>query len=128
MAETGRTLDAKIEIAEVDGWEVTERKQNIAVMKKETWGSFKLHLLVVVLTGWWTFGVGNLLYALYRRRFKPKKLVLEGYSTQEELNGAQKQANEAQKRATEQAREQRLANKEAAKNTREAVRTVRKFF
>lgn len=54
------------------------------------YGTKKGHILIAALTGWWTLGIGNLLYALYRRsKWKNKLesqdknssgLVIEDYS------------------------------------------------
>ena len=39
----------------------SQGKDNIRVVKK---AKKEQHLLVAVLTAWWTFGIGNLIYAL----------------------------------------------------------------
>ena len=33
-------------------------------MRKGTWGSTGTHVLIGLLTIWWTLGIGNLVYAL----------------------------------------------------------------
>jgi hypothetical protein len=36
------------------------------------YGGIKIHLVLALLTGWWTFGIGNLLYAAWSwRRYEP---------------------------------------------------------
>ena len=35
------------------------------VLKKNNYGSFKIHLLLFVFTFWWLFGLSNLIYLLY---------------------------------------------------------------
>ncbi|NHN50014.1 hypothetical protein G9464_20815 [Halostella sp. JP-L12] len=104
-----KTLKAKIETAELDGWKVAEKKEHTAVVKKRSLGSLKWHFVFLVFT----LGIGNILYALYRL-IRPKKMVLHG-APQEEMK------KEAMKAKREQ-------QKEAAKNTRETMRTLRKFF
>lgn len=34
-------------------------------LKKRTWGDAGTHLFLVLITGWWTFGLFNALYAIY---------------------------------------------------------------
>ena len=35
-------------------------------MKKKDWGDPGVHLIIAVLTIWWTFGLANVLYAIYK--------------------------------------------------------------
>ncbi|WP_229380089.1 hypothetical protein [Haloterrigena salifodinae] len=35
-------------------------------MKKKSWGSGGMHVVVAVLTLWWTLGIGNAAYAIYK--------------------------------------------------------------
>ena len=46
------------------GYEVIERGERSTMLRKKTWGSSSGHVLWICLTGWWTFGLGNLVYAL----------------------------------------------------------------
>ena len=42
---------------------------SIGQEKEPSWpGSFKMHLLVALFTGWWTFGLGNILFEIYNYR------------------------------------------------------------
>jgi hypothetical protein len=46
------------------GYKVESTGEATTVVKKSTWGSVAGHLGVALLTVWWTFGLGNLAYAL----------------------------------------------------------------
>lgn len=46
------------------GYKVESEGQDTVLVKKSTWGSTAGHLGVALLTIWWTFGLGNLAYAL----------------------------------------------------------------
>lgn len=48
------------------GYNVEEEGQNSKMVKKHTWGSGTGHLVVAALTIWWTLGVGNVAYAIYK--------------------------------------------------------------
>lgn len=46
------------------GYKVESEGENTTVVKKSTWGSAAGHIGVALFTIWWTFGLGNLAYAL----------------------------------------------------------------
>jgi hypothetical protein len=46
------------------GYKVQSQGQNTVIVKQSSWGSLPGHLLVALFTVWWTFGLGNLVYAL----------------------------------------------------------------
>lgn len=101
-------LEAKIEEAELEGWEVAEVKEHVAIMKKRSFGSLKVHIPLLL-----TLGVGNLIYALYRF-VRPKKIKLVGKPQEAKMREKQK--------------EKQKQKEELAKTSRETMRTFRKFF
>lgn len=46
------------------GYKITSEGEATTVVKKETWGTMAMHIVVAIVTLWWTLGIGNLLYAL----------------------------------------------------------------
>jgi hypothetical protein len=59
-------LSQEIEDKVVMGWQLKSQNENLAIMKKAGgWGSIGGHIIVALLTAWWTFFIGNVLYALY---------------------------------------------------------------
>jgi hypothetical protein len=46
------------------GYEVINQGEASALLRKKTWGSAGGHVLWALLTVWFTFGFGNLAYAL----------------------------------------------------------------
>jgi hypothetical protein len=64
--ERGGTSEAKLEEAAYDGWRVVERREHTTLLEKRSFGSLKMHAVVFALTVWWTAGIGNAVYALYR--------------------------------------------------------------
>ena len=46
------------------GYTVQSEGENTLIVKRSSWGSLSGHLLVAILTIRWTFGLGNLIYAL----------------------------------------------------------------
>ena len=69
-------LQQKIDDAKVEGWKLDQEQGNRAVMKKPNYGSFGGHVLVAILTIWWTLGIGNALYAGYKYWSDSDKKVL----------------------------------------------------
>ncbi len=47
------------------GYEVRSEGEETILLRKSTWGGSGTHVLIFLLTAWWTAGVGNLVYALY---------------------------------------------------------------
>ncbi len=60
-----RDFQARIDAAREDGWRVVEDGTDRVVLKRSSYGSRLGHLLVGAATVWWSFGIGNLAYALY---------------------------------------------------------------
>lgn len=56
----------RIEDEEVEGWKVKNDGDERVVMIKPNYGSLGGHVLVALLTIWWTFGLGNVIYAAYK--------------------------------------------------------------
>lgn len=46
------------------GYEVLREGEGSLLMRKSTWGSTGNHVIIALLTVWWTIGIGNLIYAL----------------------------------------------------------------
>jgi hypothetical protein len=46
------------------GYEIISQGELSSLARKKTWGSAAGHVLWCLLTGWFTFGFGNLVYAL----------------------------------------------------------------
>ena len=64
-----RQLDARIDELTVGGYEVHEHDGDAVTLVRMDWGSGWRHVLVALLTAWWTFFLGNVVYALYRGLF-----------------------------------------------------------
>lgn len=59
-------LQQKVEDARVEGWEVNQEQGDRVVMVKRKYGTLGGHVLVALLTIWWTLGLGNVIYAAYK--------------------------------------------------------------
>ncbi|MFB5661283.1 hypothetical protein [Alteribacillus sp. HJP-4] len=58
------------------GYEVLSRGEaSIRIRKHGGWGSLGGHALWFLLTVWWTFGIGNIVYALIKRYTGEKVLI-----------------------------------------------------
>src|SRR4051794_23611325 len=58
--EAERTRDDMI----TTGYKVKAEGENSVLMSNAGWGSVGGHIVVALLTVWWTLGLGNLVYAL----------------------------------------------------------------
>ena len=64
-------LREEIEEAEAEGWTVAKERDDWALLKRPHWGRKRWHLVFLL-----TLGLGNVLYAPYKRFIRPdKKLV-----------------------------------------------------
>lgn len=58
------------------GYEVISRGETTVRMRQHGgWGSLGGHLIIALVSVWWSFGIGNLIYALYKRYSGEKVLV-----------------------------------------------------
>lgn len=74
-------LDEQISRALEAGWELEHKSGDRAVVVRRSFGSGILHLLIALLTLWWTSGAGNALYAAYAYFVTPDRAVLRGDGT-----------------------------------------------
>lgn len=71
----------RIEDEKVEGWKVKTDGDEKVVMMKPNYGSLGGHLLIALLTVWWTLGVGNAAYAAYKYfKGSPQKVVRDEQS------------------------------------------------
>jgi hypothetical protein len=59
----------EIKMYQANDFEVEEETSEYVLMKKHT-GTLGGHLLVFLLTVWWTLGIGNLVYYLLSNKTK----------------------------------------------------------
>lgn len=60
-----------------EGWRVARDGETRVVLRKPDYGSAWLRALIALITMWFTFGLGNLLYAVYAYPNSPTKLLTE---------------------------------------------------
>lgn len=61
-----QTFQRRIEDEQTEGWKISEDGDEKVVLFKAGYGSLGGHVLVAALTIWWTFGIGNAVYAAYK--------------------------------------------------------------
>jgi len=61
-----KEMESRVEDFLTRGYKVKDRGETSTRLKKKNWGSGGGHIAVAALTIWWTFGVGNVAYALYK--------------------------------------------------------------
>ncbi|WP_440949891.1 hypothetical protein [Methanosphaerula subterraneus] len=67
-----------IEDYETAGWTLESSNDRMAIMRQEGgWGSLMGHVVVAIFTIWWTVGIGNLIYALYRHYSGRKEIHIK---------------------------------------------------
>lgn len=66
--EGQKEMEQVIEDFLTRGYKIKNEGQNSTMVKKNTWGSGTGHIVVAALTVWWTIGIGNVVYAIYKNR------------------------------------------------------------
>lgn len=61
-----RDMERVIDDFITQGYKIKNQGERTTLMKKKTWGSGGMHLIVAALTIWWTLGIGNIVYAIYK--------------------------------------------------------------
>lgn len=82
------TFQKRIEDEQTEGWKIKEDGDERVVMYKPNYGSLGGHVLIALLTIWWTFGIGNALYAAYKYWGDSDKKVIRDPEAQEESQRA----------------------------------------
>lgn len=57
------------------GYIILEQSERNALLKKKTWGIGSGHVICALVTVWFTFGIGNLVYAIISNVNAPKVLL-----------------------------------------------------
>lgn len=73
---SNETLQRKIDDARIEGWSLESEQTNRAVMVRRSYGSLGGHILVFLLTVWFTLGLGNVAYAAHVYFNRAEKKVL----------------------------------------------------
>ncbi|ELY61605.1 zinc ribbon domain-containing protein [Natronolimnohabitans innermongolicus] len=69
-------LQRRIDDLVAEGWTIEDEDRDRVVMVDREFGSVGSHVLVALLTIWWTMGIGNLLWAAYNYVSNSRRTVL----------------------------------------------------
>mgnify|MGYP006283197777 CR=1 FL=1 len=69
-------LQRKVDDARVEGWSLDKEQGDRAIMVRRGYGTLGGHVLVALLTVWWTLGLGNVVYAAYKYFGDAEKKVI----------------------------------------------------
>lgn len=61
-----REMEKRIDEYITRGYRVKLQGEYSTRLKERDWGDSGTHLFLLILTGWWSFGFMNALYAIYR--------------------------------------------------------------
>jgi len=64
--EDRREMEKVVDDFMTQGYKIKNEGQNSTLLKKKTWGSGSGHIVTAVLTVWWTCGLGNVVYAVFK--------------------------------------------------------------
>lgn len=71
MSRVRRVSDRKELETSVDefitrGYKIQSEGESSTRLKEQDWGDADVHVIIAALSGWWTFGLSNALYAIYK--------------------------------------------------------------
>lgn len=69
-------LERQVDDLVAQGWTIEEETPDRVVMVDREYGSVGSHLLVALLTIWWTMGIGNVLWGAYNYVSNSRRRVL----------------------------------------------------
>ena len=69
-------LERQVDDMAVEGWKVSKDQGHRVILTRPDYGSLGGHVLVAILTVWWTLGLGNAAYAGYRYVRHSEKRVI----------------------------------------------------
>jgi len=77
-------LKAEVSNRQIQGWEIEEvnNDNNSVTMKTTEGGTIGGHALTGLLTGFWTFGAGNVAYSKLSKKNNSERIVLTGENIQ----------------------------------------------
>ena len=82
--DDAREMEKVIDDFVTQGYKIKSQGERSSMMKKHTWGSGSGHIVVAALTIWWTLGIGNVAYAIYKNRTAEEvQIKVEGEETTE---------------------------------------------
>lgn len=64
--ESKREADNFVDDKITEGYKIMSAGENSVKLKKVEYGSFAAHILIALLTAWWTFFLVNVAYAVYK--------------------------------------------------------------
>lgn len=73
--ESREEMERSIDEFVTRGYELESTGERTARLKERDNGDPTTHLILLALSGWWTFGLSNALYALYSRVNAEKVLI-----------------------------------------------------
>lgn len=71
-----RAFKQAIDDKKVEGWNVKSREGDRVILVKRGFGTLGSHVLVAILTAWWTVFIGNAIYAAYKYFMDTDRMVI----------------------------------------------------
>ena len=74
---TKKQFEDVVEDKATEGYKLKSKTDRQAIFVKPSFGTAGMHILVFLLTFWWTFGLGNVVYLIYRYVAKSDEIQLK---------------------------------------------------
>jgi len=74
---TKKQYEHAVEDKTTEGYKVESKTNTQAVLVKRDLGSAMWHIIIFILTVWFTLGLGNIIYIVYRYFVKADKVIIK---------------------------------------------------
>ena len=74
---TKQQFEDVVEDKATEGYKLKSKTDRQAIFVKHSYGGAGAHILIFLLTFWWTFGLGNLIYLAYNYTAKTDEIQLK---------------------------------------------------
>jgi hypothetical protein len=104
--ETRKDLERSVDEFITRGYKLQSQGDASARLQEKDWGDSGVHIIIALLTVWWTLGLGNALYAVYKRA-TAEEIIIRVKGTEptaaerEDGSGHQTPATDAERERTQ---------------------------
>ena len=74
-AASQREFDTLVDDYITEGYTIISKGERNTLLRRKSWGSMGAHIIIFLLSAWWTFLIGNIIYALIAHSSADKVMV-----------------------------------------------------
>lgn len=75
--ESEKELEEQVDDKVTEGYSLESKTSNQAILVKNEFGRAFWHVVIFLLTAWWSLGLGNLVYLSFNYFARKKELIIK---------------------------------------------------